>query len=85
MPRRKKTEEVQAQQEAPQEQELTIGGAVERLQGLRARMEEGDVSLEEACDCYEQGMKLLRACNDKIDRVEQKVLKLSEDGSLEEF
>ena len=48
-------------------------------------MEEEDVSLEESFDCYEQGMKLLRACNDKIDLVEQKVLKLSEDGSLEEF
>ena len=85
MPRRKKTEEVQAQQEAPQEQELTIEETFERLQALLARMEEEDVSLEESFDCYEQGMKLLRACNDKIDRVEQKVLKLSEDGSLEEF
>ena len=74
MPRRKKTEEVQAQQEVPQEQELTIEETFERLQALLARMEE-----------YEQGMKLLRACNDKIDLVEQKVLKLSEDGSLEEF
>ena len=85
MPRRKKTEEVQAQQEVPQEQELTIEETFERLQALLARMEEEDVSLEESFDCYEQGMKLLRACNDKIDRVEQKVLKLSEDGSLEEF
>ncbi len=77
MPRRKKTEEVQAQQEVPQEQELTIEETFERLQALLARMEEEDVSLEESFDCYEQGMKLLR--------VEQKVLKLSEDGSLEEF
>ena len=69
MPRRKKTEEVQAQQEVPQEQELTIEETFERLQALLARMEEEDVSLEESFDCYEQGMKLLRACNDKIEAV----------------
>ena len=50
MPRRKKTEEVQAQQEAPQEQELTIEETFERLQALQARMEEEDVSLEESFD-----------------------------------
>ena len=85
MPRRKKTEEVQAQQEAPQEQELTIEETFERLQALLARMEEEDVSLEESFDCYEQGMKLIRYCNETIDTVEKKVRVLSAGGEQDEF
>ena len=85
MPRRKKTEEVQAQQEAPQEQELTIEETFERLQALLARMEEEDVSLEESFDCYEQGMKLIKYCNETIDTVEKKVQILSAGGETDEF
>ena len=62
-----------------------IEDAFAKLNMILSKMDEEGVSLEESFRLYEQGMKLLRACNDKIDRVEQKVLKLSEDGSLEEF
>ena len=41
-----------------------------------------EVSLEEAFAAYSEGMKLLKLCNDQIDKVEKKVLKLSQDGSL---
>lgn len=48
-------------------------------------LEKEDVSLEEAFRAYSEGMILLKQCNDEIDRVEKQVLKLSEDGILEEF
>ena len=42
---------------------------------------EGDtVSLEDSFRLYQQGMELLKACNDKIDLVEKKMLVLDENG-----
>lgn len=46
---------------------------------------ESDISLEDAFSAYSEGMAVLKACSDQIDRVEKKVLKLAQDGSLEEL
>ena len=43
------------------------------------------ISLEDAFFLYEQGMKKLKECNDKIDKVEKKLLVLNGQGELEEF
>ena len=43
------------------------------------------ISLEDSFLVYEQGMKLIKECNDKIDRVEKKVLELNAEGVLEEM
>jgi len=48
-------------------------------------LEDEGISLEDAFAAYSQGMKLLKNCNAQIDRVEKKVLKLAEDGGLEEL
>ena len=34
---------------------------------------------------YKKGMDLLKICNDKIDKVEKKVMMLNEEGGLDEF
>lgn len=57
----------------------------EKLDEILNRLESPDISLEESFQVYEGGMKLLRQCNEIIDRVEKKVLKLNENGALEEF
>lgn len=58
-----------------------------KLEETIARMESEDISLEEAFSAYSQGMALLKECNEQIDRVEKKVLRLSEDQAeaLEDF
>ena len=48
-------------------------------------LEKEDIPLEEAFQVYMEGMTLLKQCNEQIDRVEKKVLKITEDGCLEEF
>ena len=48
-------------------------------------LESEDISLEDSFVVYEQGMKLIKECNDKIDRVEKKVLELNADGTLQEM
>lgn len=49
------------------------------------QMEAEDISLEDAFKAYSQGMSLLKTCNEQIDKVEKKVLKLSSQGTLEEL
>ena len=66
-------------------EEMTIEESFDRLQNLLNTMSRDDLPLEESFTCYEEGMKLIRSVNGKIDQVEKKVLKLSEDGTLEEF
>jgi len=56
-----------------------------RLEALIGELEKEDISLEEAFKTYSEGMAVLKLCNGQIDRVEKQVLKLSEDGQLEEF
>ena len=57
----------------------------ERLDTLIEQLEAEDVSLEDAFAAYSAGMAILKECNEQIDRVEKKVLKLSEQGDLEEL
>ena len=53
------------------------------LEELIGRLEEEDISLEDAFTAYSKGMNLLKQCNEQIDRVEKQVLKLNEEGGLE--
>lgn len=50
------------------------------LEELIKKMESGESSLEESFGYYEAGMKLVKACNEKIDKVEKKLVVLEEDG-----
>ncbi len=65
--------------------ERTLEENFELLEAELARLEADNVSLEDAFAAYQKGMELLKSCNEQIDRVEKKVLKLSEDGQLKEL
>lgn len=56
-----------------------------RLEETIEKLESDDISLEDAFNAYSMGMTILKECNEQIDRVEKKVLKLSEQGELEEL
>lgn len=56
-----------------------------KLEQELEKLEADNVTLEEAFAAYSAGMKLLKECNDQIDKVEKKVLKLGADGQLEEL
>ena len=55
------------------------------LESVIKTMEQGDVSLEETFDLYHKGMNMLKSCNDKIDKVEKKMLILDDKGEAHEF
>jgi len=57
--------------------------AFEKLDEMLDVLESPDISLEESFEVYKEGMTLLTKCNETIDQVEKKVLKLTEEGKLE--
>ncbi|MDE5865471.1 MAG: exodeoxyribonuclease VII small subunit [Lachnospiraceae bacterium] len=66
-------------------QECSLEEAFEQIEATIARLEDEDITLEDSFRAYQDGMKLLKYCNEKIDRVEKQVLKINEDGELDEF
>lgn len=66
-------------------EELSLQEMLTILDEQIRTLESEDISLEDSFQVYEQGMKLIKECNDKIDRVEKKVLELNANGILEEM
>ena len=67
------------------DKEITLEEMMDELEECVQGLENADISLEESFHIYEKGVKLVKACNDRIDKVEKAVLKLEEDGSTTVF
>ncbi|MET1031003.1 exodeoxyribonuclease VII small subunit [Domibacillus tundrae] len=50
--------------------------AMEQLEKITARLEEGDVPLEEALEEYKRGMELSALCHSKLKKAETELAKL---------
>lgn len=66
-------------------EEMNLEETFEKLQETVESLETDSISLEDSFAKYAEGMQLLKACHDKIDMVEKKVLSLNEAGGLDEF
>lgn len=62
------------------EKKKTIEESFSLLDEIISGLEAEDVSLEDSFHLYNQGMKLLKECNDSIDKVEKKLIVLNEDS-----
>ncbi|MGN0325753.1 MAG: exodeoxyribonuclease VII small subunit [Lachnospiraceae bacterium] len=67
------------------EKDLTLEENFEALEEMIHKLEDKETGLEESFVLYEQGMKLLKKCNDQIDQVEKKVLVINQNGETDEF
>ena len=56
-----------------------------QLEDAIRKMENEDISLEDSFSLYHKGMDMLKLCNEKIDKVEKKMLVLDEEGDAHEF
>ena len=65
--------------------EQTLEQTFDKVENVVAKLEQEEISLEESFKLYKEGMKLIKSCNDRIDKVEKEVLKLNENGELDEF
>lgn len=67
------------------EEEMTLEQAFAGLDGILERLESREISLEDSFLEYKKGMELLKLCNEKIDRVEKRMLQINESGEYSEF
>ena len=47
--------------------------ALNKLEKIVSQLEEGNISLEESLKLFEEGIRLSRLCNQKLDEAEKKV------------
>lgn len=63
------------------EQEIGFEQAMDQLESIVAKLESGDVPLEQAIELFQEGMRLSRLCSQKLESVERKIeMLLEEDG-----
>ena len=65
--------------------ELSFEQAMQRLEAIVAKLENGDVPLETAIDLFQEGMRLSQLCGGKLEQVESKIELLveSENGGFQ--
>jgi exodeoxyribonuclease VII small subunit len=61
--------------------------ALNKLEKIVSKLEEGDIPLEESLKLFEEGIRLSRFCNQKLDEAEKKVeiLLKGKDGMLKAY
>lgn len=62
-------------------EDLTIEETFDALDELIDLLESGKGSLEDAFRHYEKGMKLVKSCNEKIEKIEKQIQVLSGETS----
>ncbi|MCP4134259.1 MAG: exodeoxyribonuclease VII small subunit [bacterium] len=68
----------------PVKTELKFEEALKELENIAARLENGDLDLDESIRAFEFGMKYAKLCHDKLEEAERKVeiLQKGESGEV---
>lgn len=68
-----------------EKKEIQFEEALQRLEQIVGQLENGQLSLEESMKAFEEGMKLRRLCEEKLDAADRKIEKLvaKSDGTRE--
>lgn len=65
--------------------ELSFEESMERLEEIVSSLESGEFPLDESLKLFEEGVKLVKFCNEKLESVEKSVKKLVNiDGEMVE-
>jgi len=51
----------------------TFEASLQKLEQIVGQLEEGDLSLEESLKLFEDGVKLSRACQERLDQAERRI------------
>ena len=62
---------------------MTFEKSMARLEEIVKRMENGDVSLEESLELFQEGTALVASCGKQLDEAEMLVTKVCPDGDGE--
>ena len=74
-----------AEQLKENKEEPGLEEAFEKIEALLEKLGDREVSLEDSFRYYQEGMKLLKLCNARIDHVEKQMLQIDEEGQIHEF
>ncbi|MBM7555240.1 exodeoxyribonuclease VII small subunit [Halanaerobacter jeridensis] len=67
-----------------EEQELSFEEAISQLEEIIENLEDKDISLDEALQKYQQGVKLSKFCSNKLEQAEEKIeIIRDEEGTIE--
>ncbi|MBS4209646.1 exodeoxyribonuclease VII small subunit [Bacillus sp. FJAT-50079] len=64
---------------------LTFEEAMDQLDTIVQKLEEGDIPLEEALVIYQKGVELSKLCHDKLKNAEAQLTKVLTDDGEEDF
>ena len=67
----------------PKKENMTFESASARLEEIVKILEQGNSSLDESLKLYEEGVLLVRFCNDSLDNAEKKIKMLVTDSKGE--
>ncbi len=64
--------------------EIKFEAALKRLEEIVSKLEEGDLELEKSIELFEEGIRMAKGCQKKLDEAEKKIERLTKnrDGSL---
>lgn len=68
-----------------QEITLSFEEAYARLEDIVARLESGELSLDDSVALYEEGQRLAKHCGTLLDAAELRVQQLNDDDTLSPF
>lgn len=67
-------------------QDLSFEESLEKLEEIVNKLENGDVPLDDAIDEFNNAMKLVKICNDKLNAAEESIAKIvQENGEIVDF
>ncbi|WP_461180672.1 exodeoxyribonuclease VII small subunit [Virgibacillus kimchii] len=67
-------------------EDFSFEEAMEKLEEIVSKLEEGEVPLEKAINYYQEGMKLSKICSDKLENAQEKMTQImNEEGKLDAF
>ena len=71
--------------ETADQEQFRLEEEFDQIEALLEKLQDKDVTLEESFGLYQEGMGLLKLCNENIDHVEKQMLQIDEEGQTHEF
>lgn len=75
----------QIEKEQLEEKELRLEDLLSQVELCVEQLDDPQISLEDAFRYYEEGIRKLKLCNEKVARIEQKMQVVNQRGELEDF
>ena len=66
-------------------EEKSLETTFQEINDIISKLEQEDITLEDSFSLYQEGLKLLKYCNDSIDKVEKKLIILGEKSETDEL